>query len=106
MQDTSQVSGNTTGSSGGGGGGVYVSSGTFTKKGGTIYGDTNTTHTAGSTENTTARGNGHAVYLDNSGKKRNSTAGIGVDLYAKYASSWTYTDTSPGGVGDTSDNWE
>jgi hypothetical protein len=42
------------------GGGVYVDRGTFTKIDGIIYGDTDPTHTAGSTENT-ARSGGHAV---------------------------------------------
>jgi uncharacterized repeat protein (TIGR02543 family) len=61
-------------------GGGVASFGTFTKQsGGTIYGDTDTTHTAGSTENTARNGAGHAVYVD-SGKKRNTTAGVGVTL--------------------------
>jgi hypothetical protein len=110
MQDNASVSNNR--ASGGGGlpigsygGGVYISDGTFTKKGGTIYGDTDTTHTAGSTENTSTNGNGHAVY--GGGKKRNSTADTAVNLYAKYTSgAWTYNDDSAGGVGDTSANWE
>jgi hypothetical protein len=67
-----------------GGGGVYNQEGTFTKSGqSTIYGDTDTTHTAGSTENTAQSGNGHAVYVyvsSSSFKKRNTTAGPGVDL--------------------------
>ncbi|GHV94747.1 hypothetical protein AGMMS50293_10670 [Spirochaetia bacterium] len=78
--------------------------GTFTKKGGTIYGDTDTTHTADSTENTATSGNGHAVCLSD-GKKRNSDADIGVNLYAS-SGGWTYDDTSPDGVGDTLGNWE
>jgi parallel beta-helix repeat protein len=93
------------------GGGVYVNSesgATFTKKGNTlIYGDTNTTHTAGSNENTATSGNsyGHAVFLSG-GKKRNTTADATVDLYAKYitGSGWSYSDV--GGVGDTEGNWE
>jgi hypothetical protein len=86
-----------------GGGGVNVSGdSTFTKKGGTIYGDTDTTHTPGSTENTAANGNGHAV---SASKKRNATAGPEIKLYAKNEGGvWTYDDI--GGVGDTSANWE
>jgi hypothetical protein len=42
---------------------VYVDgTGSFTKTGGVIYGDTDKTHTAGSNENTAASGYGHAVY--------------------------------------------
>ncbi|MDR2144159.1 MAG: hypothetical protein LBP29_07300, partial [Treponema sp.] len=71
------VSGNKAGSRGGG---VYVGmSGTFTKTGGIIYGDTDTTHTPNSTENTAASGNGHAVYVSST-KKRDSTAGAGINL--------------------------
>jgi predicted outer membrane repeat protein len=112
MEGSASVSGNTASSDGGG---VYVSNfafvgslGTaFIKKGGTIYGDTDTTHTAGSDENTASSGNGHAVYLHNDSKKRNSTAGTTVNLYAKYIDgAWTYNDTSSGGVGDTTANWE
>jgi hypothetical protein len=82
-----KISGNTaTYSSYSYGGGVYVASGTFTKQsGGIIYGDTNTTHTAGSTENTATNGNGHAVYVYSGSKKRNSTTGESVTLdSAKY----------------------
>jgi hypothetical protein len=100
------ISGNTAAS----GGGVYVaaSSAAFTKTGGTIYGDTNTAHTAGDIENTATGGNGHAVYLSDSGKKRNSTADQGVKLYAKYSSGsgWTYIDPAVDGVGNTTGNWE
>jgi uncharacterized repeat protein (TIGR02543 family) len=65
-----EISGNTASSSGGG---VYVGDGMesayvdsyFRKTGGLIYGDTDTAHTPGSTENTAAGGNtyGHAVYF-------------------------------------------
>jgi hypothetical protein len=65
------IGGNTAeGTSSNGGGGVYASSNaTFTKTGGTIYGDlpANTTHTPGSNENTATVAtnpgtNGHAVF--------------------------------------------
>jgi hypothetical protein len=51
------------------GGGVWVAPGsTFSKSGGgIIYGDTDATHTSGSTENTAtgaSSGNGHAVFYD------------------------------------------
>jgi hypothetical protein len=77
------ISGNT--ASGGDGGGVFNSGGSFTKTGGTIYGDTDTTHTPDSTENTATSGNGHAVFsyvtdLEEITKKRNSTAGPEVNL--------------------------
>jgi hypothetical protein len=62
------------------GGGVYVlSSGTFTKQsGGTIYGS----DTGSALSNTATNGDdyGHAVYVSNGGKKRNTTAGSGVTL--------------------------
>jgi hypothetical protein len=98
------IQGNTASSSGGG---VYVDYfATFTKTAGTIYGDTDTTHT-GTTENTASSGNGHAVFLSLNGKKRNSDAGTTVNLYAKHSSSyWSYNDTSSGGVGDTTGNWQ
>jgi hypothetical protein len=69
------------------------SSSTFTKTGGVIYGDTNTTHTAGSMENTAASGNGHAVnVIVNSStdtcKIRNSTAGTGVNLDSSTDANW------------------
>ncbi|MDR2444788.1 MAG: InlB B-repeat-containing protein [Spirochaetaceae bacterium] len=70
------ISGNTAST----GGGVYVNGGTFTKSGqSTIYGDTDTTHTAGNTENTALSGDGHAVYVYFN-RKRNSTAGPDVNL--------------------------
>jgi hypothetical protein len=105
MRQDSLITGNYKNSNGGGG--VYFLGGSFTKKGGTIYGDTDTAHTAGSTENTASSGNGHAVYLYNSSKKRNSTAGPTVNLYANYTSNaWTFNDTSVDGAGDTTANWE
>jgi hypothetical protein len=83
---------------------------TFTKKGGTIYGDTDAIAGNGSpTDNTVISGSGHAVglyFLYNSTKGRNSTAGPAVKLYARYSSDWTFNDTSSGGVGDTTANWE
>jgi hypothetical protein len=101
------ISGNTAGEWGGGG--VKVGeNGTFTKKGGIIYGDTDATHTADRTENTATADNGHAVQLDGEGaKKRDTDAGAGVKLYARYVDDrWTYNDSSTGGVGDTAANWE
>jgi hypothetical protein len=73
------------------GGGVYAGgSASFTKTGGgTIYGDTDRTVGNGNvTDNTALTGNGHAVYVDSSPvKKRNSTAGPGVNLDSAYAGS-------------------
>ncbi|MDR1899679.1 MAG: hypothetical protein LBQ55_06715 [Treponema sp.] len=58
---------------------------------------------------TATGGSGHAVYLGGAGaKKRDGDAGPSVLLYVKYSSatSWTYIDSSAGGLGDTTDNWE
>ncbi|GHS90075.1 hypothetical protein FACS189487_11390 [Campylobacterota bacterium] len=77
---TFTMSGGTiSGNSGSAGGGVYVTdSGTFTKTGGTIYGSN-----GGTDANTATSGDtyGHAVYINSSGKKRNTTAGglVGLD---------------------------
>jgi hypothetical protein len=54
---------------------VYVGSGTVTKQsGGIIYGS----DASASLRNTASSGYGHAVYAN--GKKRDSTAGVGVTL--------------------------
>jgi hypothetical protein len=75
--DGGTINGNWAGNNGGG---VYVAGGTFTKTvNGIIYGDTDTTHAEGDIENTAASGIGHAVYVSAT-KKRNSTAGMGVEL--------------------------
>jgi hypothetical protein len=75
-----------------GDGGVFnYNSGAFTKTSGIIYGDTDRTHTAGSTENTADSGNGHAVCSMVSyevDKKRNSTAGTDVNLDSGTAANW------------------
>jgi hypothetical protein len=98
-----EISGNTATRKGGG---VRVWEGTFIKKGGTIYGDTDTAHTPGSTENTALDGTGHAVLLDG-GSRRNADAGEEIKLYAKHENGiWTYNDISDSGVGDTTTNWE
>jgi hypothetical protein len=88
------------------GGGVYASGGIFTKKSGTIYGDTDAITGNGSpSDNTSTSGSGHAVYTDD--KKRNSTAGPTIKLYAKYESAWTYDGTGVEGIGEnTTLNWE
>jgi parallel beta-helix repeat protein len=105
MKDNSSISGNTAVNAGGG---VYIkqSSSTFIKKGGTIYGDTDTTQA--DTENTAATGKGHAVYVASSPVKyRNDDAGPAVNLYAANSDgSWTFNDTSEDGAGDTTENWE
>ncbi|GHS89436.1 hypothetical protein FACS189487_09640 [Campylobacterota bacterium] len=76
------ISGNTASDSGGG---VYVLTGTFTKTGGTINGDTDTAHAAGEPENTVTSGNnkGHAVNVRTSPSTylyRDATAGPGVGI--------------------------
>jgi hypothetical protein len=120
------------------GGGVYVSSGTFTMSGGTIQGniaetvgggififgsgDTTFSKTGGTItgsnaspgeKNTAINGFspnfGHAVYVTTTPrKKRDTTAGTGVNLYAKYHNSdWSFIDVPPpAGAGDTTSNWE
>jgi hypothetical protein len=93
------------------GGGVGINNGQnnrFIKKGGTIHGDTDTTHSPGDDQNTVASGTGHAVYLSASpAKYRNADAGPGVNLYAANSGGvWTFNDTSEGGAGNTSANWE
>jgi hypothetical protein len=96
------ISGNTA-TSNGGGVFVHATISSFAKSGGTIYGDTDITHTPGADENT-AVVNGHAVYAG--GKVRNLDAGPSVKLYAYHnGSGWTYNDTSDGGIGDTTANW-
>jgi hypothetical protein len=95
-----------------GGGGVWINrhSNTFIKKGGTIYGDADTDQTPGSDENTATNGKGHVVYVASPpAKQRNSDAGPEVKLYASSVdngTTWTFEDTSTGGVGDTSGNWQ
>jgi hypothetical protein len=97
------------------GGGVYIggygtAGGTLIKKGGTIYGDTDTAHTEGSAENTAASGKGHAVFVGNEDAAdaiRNATAGPGLKLYARFSSGWTYNGAAVTGIGeDTTDKWE
>jgi hypothetical protein len=81
------ISGNTASYSNGHGGGVHVYDGTFIKTGqSVIYGDTDTTHTPGSTENTAKSGKGHAVAAGS--KKRNTTAGTGVNLDSTTSANW------------------
>ncbi|MDR3334761.1 MAG: hypothetical protein LBT13_07740 [Treponema sp.] len=87
-----EISGNTASGGDGvtnGGGGVYNTS-TFTKTSGVIYGDTDNTHTAGSKENTVLNGYGHAVFsiVNDVSRKRNSTAGTGVNLDSGTLENW------------------
>jgi len=77
-----EISGNTvsyTGSSyygGGYGGGVYVSSGTFTKTGGTITGYASDTVNGNVVRDSSVVNNrGHAVYINSSSRRRETTAG-------------------------------
>jgi uncharacterized repeat protein (TIGR02543 family) len=67
------ISGNTANDSGGG---VYVSNSSFVKTDGTIYGS----NAAAGLKNTAGSGTGHAVYVYDGSKKRDSTAGTGVTL--------------------------
>jgi hypothetical protein len=95
-----EISGNTAGEKGGG---VYVDdeNSSFSKTGGTIYGDTDNTHTPNSDENTATSGNtnGHAVYYraPSGGSNqyyRNATLDTGDNIS---------TDTLP--ASGTGDNW-
>jgi hypothetical protein len=116
MED-GEISGNTAGN----GGGVFIDRIPFSdkiyhrdrgvffiKKGGTIYGDTDTiTGNGNVTNNTATSGNGHAVYTGN--KRRNATAGPYVKLYAEsyINSTWTYDGTGVDGINaDTTANWD
>jgi hypothetical protein len=64
------------------GGGVSIYDlGIFTKSGpSVIYGDTDTTHTTGISENTAGGGFGHAVFWGYGGKQRDATLGSGDNL--------------------------
>jgi hypothetical protein len=79
------------------GGGVYVASVTFTKSGASvIYGDTDTTHTAGANENTarntySSSAYGHAVYWSSNGTSRNTDIGENVNVVGGLISSSTPT---------------
>jgi hypothetical protein len=69
----------------GNGGGVYVSGGTFIKTGGTIYGnnaEASLANKAGDDDK------GHAVYVSNGAKKRNSTANPGDNLDSSTDNGW------------------
>jgi hypothetical protein len=93
-----EISGNTAYS----GGGLRIFRGTFIKKGGILYGND---REPAILKNTAGAPGGHAIYLDEYGKIRNATAGPELKLYAKYIDGWTYNDPSPGGLGNTADNW-
>jgi hypothetical protein len=85
MSGNAQISGNTaTGSGSGHGGGVYVNAGTFTKTGGTIYGNVKVDGSAENPalQNSASSGSGHAVYIfdDSTPLTRNITADTDVDL--------------------------
>jgi hypothetical protein len=79
------ISGNTGSSCGG----VYISTGTFTKSGGVIADNIAPT-----------------AILCYNGKRREDNAGTTVKLYANNTTgTWSYNDTSEGGVGDTTAEW-
>ncbi|MDR0602230.1 MAG: hypothetical protein LBG42_07595, partial [Treponema sp.] len=93
-----EISGNTAPSATADGGGVFVNStGAFTKEdtvtpgnSGVIYGDDNNDPDDGNvTDNTTANGSGHAVYVSSGFKKRNSTVGAGLNLNSATGSAGT-----------------
>jgi hypothetical protein len=78
-----EISGNTTTVYNSYGGGVYVaSSGTFTKTGGTItgYADDAVNGNAVKNGSVVQNNRGHAVYVYSGSKRRESTAGPGVNL--------------------------
>jgi hypothetical protein len=81
--DGGTVSGNTAAASGGG---VFVDGGSFTKAaapGCIIYGSGE-----GENTNTADSGNGHAAYVNDSSKKRNSTAGPDIGLDSGTDDNW------------------
>jgi hypothetical protein len=77
------ISGNTAGT----GGGVH-SYESFTKTGGTIYGDTDRIHTAGSTENTATANDSHAAYIVMGSIYRSATLDIGDNVNASTIAGW------------------
>jgi hypothetical protein len=93
---TALISGNTAvykDGYGGKGGGVFVDSGSFSKAGGTIRGkyvEGSTTDLEPVAPNTAGSGdgNGHAVYVNTGTKKRDSTAGTGVNLSSTDPLNW------------------
>jgi hypothetical protein len=97
MRDGGTISGNTVS---GYGGGVYMNEtpaasngplSTFTKTGGIIYGSDASTELKNTTTHTTPDNYGHAVYVklsDSSNKKRNTTAGSGMNLNGTTNSNW------------------
>jgi hypothetical protein len=101
MSGSAVISGNTASYSGGG---VFVlDNAKFNKTGGTIYGDTDSTHMAGDSENTvTDYTYGHAVFYGNYGNidgyYRNATLTAG-DIPN------TATDALPANSGDTLGYW-
>jgi hypothetical protein len=106
-----EIAGNT---ASGGGGGVWASvsnRGTFAKSGGgTIYGDNDAAHTAGSTENTALSGNGHAVYVTSPGwfienRMLNETAKPGADLNGGWRDITTHPEPSTVTILSYDNNW-
>jgi len=81
-----EISGNTASSSSSysSGGGVYVNSETFTKSGGGIItgyaSDTVSGNVVKNSSGVVQNNNGHAVFTSLNSKRRNSTAGPGVNL--------------------------
>jgi uncharacterized repeat protein (TIGR02543 family) len=112
MSGSAVISGNTASAFGGG---VYVysynSSDSFSKTGGVIYGDTDGTHTSGSTENTATSGNtyGHAVYYCDyhTGTYSDYSYGYYCDDTLSSAASGNIStgDTLPANSGDSLNNW-
>jgi hypothetical protein len=89
MSETAAISGNQAYS----GGGVYVGSGSFEKTGGAIYGDkkedtTPEDSTLQNTAYTSETGHAAFVYYESNPKKRNTTAGAGIDLDNSADDNW------------------
>ena len=80
------------------GGGVQVNGSIFIKRGGTIYGSGEGTN---SNQYTKSGGNGHAVFVYDHARARNTTAGPGVRLYADGLG----TTIDPSDTTETSGNW-
>ena len=71
------------------GGGVYVSSGTFTKTGGTIYGYANESNANRNRvmQGVNSNDKGHAVWV-NQNRRKETTAGPGVNLSSGSSVGW------------------
>jgi hypothetical protein len=95
MKGNAKITGNTTTGEYASGGGVYVSSGSFTKTGGIIYGsnesDAALRNVVKNEDDEEQTDKGAAIWADYD-HRRETTVGTGQDIYASYSGNqWTYT---------------